>query len=432
MNNNILTATEIAENIRSGKTTPSAVMESCLARIKLREERIGAFSYIDYDKAMALAHRAEKNPTDGPLFGVPFAVKDIIDVAGCPITQGSPIYNSRTPKKDADCIVKLTSAGAIPIGITVSTEFACFTPGKTVNPHNVSHTPGGSSSGSAAAVADNMVPFGLGSQTAASLIRPGSYCGVFAYKSTNGYFNLDGILPLSASLDSLGVLARSLPDLQLVRSVLKGDQHNKINRDVNPRIAFMKGPHWDEMTEVGKENFYQAHARLFAHSQLHDCKRRVQWIDYPEEFDLLTDAHKIVMTKEISQTRRYEYENHRDQLSLKFVELYEEGLARTDEEYKNALKIRDRVWRMLSVMFKTFDIIATPATSGVAPKGLTTTGDPLFSRDWTLLQLPAVTIPFGLGPNNLPLSVQIIGWRDKDSALIDIASRFNYILTKYN
>ncbi len=422
MKYNLLSAAEISQKIKSGQTTASAVMQDCLERIREREDLIGAFSYIDYDKALELAHNADKNPFDGSLFGVPFAVKDIIDVEGYPISQGSTIYNSRTPDKSAECIRRLTKAGAIPIGISVSTEFACFTPGKTVNPHNPSHTPGGSSSGSAAAVSDNMVPFGLGSQTAASLIRPGSYCGIFAYKSSNGYFNLDGILALSSNLDSLGVLARGAEDLQLTRSVLKGDQQSDINSNANPRVAFMKGPHWEELSDDARENFKKAFVLL------KEKDVRVKYVNHPKEFDHLTEAHKTVMTKEISQSRKFEYENHRALLSAKFIELVEEGLSRSDEDYLEALSARERGLRVLSLMYNIYDVIIAPATSGEAPKGLKATGDPLFSRDWTLLQLPAVSLPFGHGRNKLPLSIQIIGWYGKDSDLIDYSARINHLL----
>ena len=423
MKHNILSATEIAKNIKSGQTTATAVMHDCLARIEKREDLIGAFSCIDYDKALELAQNADENPTEDPLLGVPFAVKDIIDVEGYPITQGSTIYTNRIPDSNAECINRLTQAGAIPIGISVSTEFACFTPGKTVNPHNPAHTPGGSSSGSAAAVSDYMVPFGLGSQTAASLVRPGSYCGVFAYKSSNGYLSLDGILALSANLDSLGVLARTPEDLQLTRSVLKGDQQKTINPNVKPRIAFMKGPHWNELSEDGKVNFEKGFALLKGKGV------QVKFVDHPKEFDQLTEAHKTIMTKEISLSRRYEYENHQDQLSAKFIELVEEGLSRSDDDYLEALSVRERGLRVLSLMYNFYDVIIAPATSGEAPRGLKATGDPLFSRDWTLLQLPAISLPFGQGTNKLPLSLQIVGWYGKDIDLIDYSAKINNLLS---
>ncbi|MCY4307769.1 MAG: amidase [Rhodobacteraceae bacterium] len=424
MKSNLLSATEIARKIKSGQTTASNVMQDCLVRIREREELIGAFSFIDYDEALKLAEMADKNPTDGPLSGVPFAIKDIIDVEGYPITQGSSIYQNRTPRKNAECIKRLIEAGAIPIGITVSTEFACFTPGKTVNPHNPTHTPGGSSSGSAAAVADKMIPFGLGSQTAASLVRPGSYCGIFAYKSSNGYLSLEGVLALSSSLDSLGVLARSPDDLQLVRSVLGEDQQNSINFEVKPRIAFMKGPHWDKLSEDARVNFEKSFVLL------KEKGSQVKYVDHPKEFNLLTEAHKTIMTRDISQSRGFEYENCRSQLSDKFIELVEEGLAKSDEDYMEALSARNRGLRVLSLMYNFYDVIIAPATSGEAPKGLMATGDPLFSRDWTLLQLPAVSMPFGKGKNNLPLSLQLIGWYGKDQNLIDYAARINNLLSE--
>jgi amidase len=219
---NELSATEIARYIREGRVSVSDVMAAHLRRIEARETDVGAFQYLDTDAAMALARNADNRSPIGPLHGVPFAIKDIIDTSDMPTGWGFAPYANRQPPQNAACVAAMLAAGAIPIGKTVTTEFAYFRPGKTANPHHLNHTPGGSSSGSAAAVADHMAPLALGSQTAASLIRPAAYCGVAAFRPTIGGFSLKGVMGLSPSLDTLGVLARNVKDLTLATEVLSG------------------------------------------------------------------------------------------------------------------------------------------------------------------------------------------------------------------
>ena len=215
-----LTASDAAARIRSGKLTSVSLVSACLARIEAREREVGAWQFIDPDLALEQARTADRNPSRGALHGVPIGVKDIIDTVDMPTTLGSAIYAGRRPQWDAACVAAVRAAGAIVLGKTVTTEFAYFQPGKTRNPHDLRHTPGGSSSGSAAAVADFMVPIAFGSQTAASVIRPAAFCGVFGYKASFGELSLSGIRPFAESLDTLGIFARSVADIALVRSVL--------------------------------------------------------------------------------------------------------------------------------------------------------------------------------------------------------------------
>lgn len=237
---NTLCAGQIAQMIRDGETTAAAVMAACLEHITQRESDVGAFIHLDAERAMERAKAADKSPSDGLLHGVPFGIKDIIDTADYPTGWGSQIYHEHRPPRNASCVEHFVRAGAIPVGKTVSTEFAYFQPGKTANPHNLGHTPGGSSSGSAAAVGDNMLPLAFGSQTAGSVVRPAAFCGVLGYKPTIGDFDLQGVMGLAPNLDTLGVMAREVEDIALARSVLCGTDPGLQGdfADRPPRIGF--------------------------------------------------------------------------------------------------------------------------------------------------------------------------------------------------
>ena len=420
MNHTALPAWQIANMVSTGKVSAEAVMHNHLERIRSREPLISAFTIIDENLALERAHALDKSDNKkGILAGVPFAIKDIIDSTDFPVSLGSHIHANRRPAFTAHCVAQCMDAGAIPVGMSVSTEFACFTPGKTCNPHNFKHTPGGSSSGSAAAVADQMVAFGFGSQTAASLVRPAAFCGIYAYKSSHGHLNLDRVMNLAPTLDSLGVLTRSATDLHLLWSVLRGVSKIEINTDtfIPPRVTLMHGPYWDECSDTVKS------ACIKALEILSNNGGRIVGFRCPKIFRYLTEAHKLVMGYELVRTRKYEYDNHRNQLSPQFKEIYETGLSVCDTDYFAAIEVRDSCIALLDKMFESTDILITPAAHGEAPRGLDTTGDPLFSRMWTLLQTPSTTIPFGIGPSGLPLAIQVIGQRNCDEALL-IATRW--------
>ncbi|MGB3537510.1 MAG: amidase [Mesorhizobium sp.] len=412
-----LSATAIARAIRAGETTPSAVMKAHLDRIAAREAEVGAFIHLDAARAMSRAREADRQPAKGPLHGVPFAIKDIIDTDDMPTGWGSDIFAGRQPDRNAACVQAFLDAGAIPVGKTVTTEFAYFRPGKTANPHNPAHTPGGSSSGSAAAVADYMVPLAFGSQTAASLIRPAAYCGVCAFKPTTGGFDLSGVMALSPSLDTLGLLARTPQDLALARSVLTGKPQPVPSdfSDTKPRIALMRGPHWRD----GSMEMRDVCGR--AMRALADQGAETGEIGSPPLFAELTDAQKIVMGYEAANARRDVYTSHRDAISIQFAQLIHEGEAITEARYRDALAIRDRARAMVVLMFADYDGVLVPSAPGEAPEGLGATGDPLFSRMWNLLQLPCVALPFGVGPRGLPVGVQLLGRLHEDAGLLAAA-----------
>jgi amidase len=344
-------------------------------------------------------------------------IKDIIDTDDMPTGWGFAPYAENRPAKNARCVELFIQAGAIPVGKSVSTELAYFHPGKTANPHNTAHTPGGSSSGTAAAVADFMVPIGFGSQTAASVIRPASYCGIVGYKPTKGAFDLQGVMELAPSLDAIGLMARSVEDISLGRSVLCGSlaELSDAFADNPPRVCFMRGPHWLEGTEPMRENLQRAAQVLVGNGA------EMKQVPHPPALADLTECQKTVMAFEIAQLRAHEYETYKQELGEPFRALVETGRAISQDEYDNAQEMAQRGLRVMDQLFEEIDIILTPAAPGEAPEGLHATGDPLFSRAWTLLQLPCISIPFGKGPKGLPLSVQLVGRHDADDKFLAAA-----------
>ena len=317
----LLSACVIAARIRAGDTTPSEVMADHLARIATRESLVEAFQHLNTDRAMDRARAADDLPAERPLYGVPFVIKDIIDTADMPAGWGFPPYKVRQPESNAPCVDALIAAGAIPIGKTVTTEFAYFKPGKTANPHNLTHTPGGSSSGSAAAVADHMTPLALGSQTAASLVRPAAFCGVAAFRPTTGGFDLGGVMGLSPALDTLGILARDAKDLTLMRSALLGRELTVSDDlgDALPRISLMRGPHWQDGSMEMRDTCTRALAALSITGA--ECGE----VAHPSLFAELTEAQITVMGYETARTRAHEYDNYRDDISPQFAALIESG-----------------------------------------------------------------------------------------------------------
>jgi Asp-tRNA(Asn)/Glu-tRNA(Gln) amidotransferase A subunit family amidase len=405
---------QMAREIRDGRVTAEAIMQSCLERIEQRESEVGAFICYDADAALAAACLADQTEPKGLLHGVPFGIKDIINTDQFPTGWGTTFYNGYQPTRNASCIEMFIRAGGIPFGKTVTTEFAYFKPGKTANPHNLSHTPGGSSSGSAAAVADGMLPFGFGSQTAASLIRPAAYCGIPGYKASHGSFDLEGVMSLSPNLDTLGFLAREVEDFELARSVLCGSAPVELP-DFPLRISLFRGPHWMDGSIEMRDVCHRAMVTLKT------AGAQVGELACPEVFKKLTDAQKTVMAYDVAHARIYEYSRYPDQISAQFRDLFESGLEISRTDFQNACITGDRAARILESLFIDTDVILTPAAPGEAPAGLDATGDPLFSRGWNLLQVPCVSIPYGKGPNGLPLSVQLVGRLGADDDLLAAA-----------
>jgi Asp-tRNA(Asn)/Glu-tRNA(Gln) amidotransferase A subunit family amidase len=411
-----LTGVEAAQAIVAGTITSEALVSACLERITAREESVRAWEYLDPEAALAQARARDRSSTRGPLHGVPVGIKDLIDTSDMPTSYGSPIYAGYQPAWDAASVALLRVAGAVILGKTVTTEFAMFTPGKTANPHNVAHTPGGSSSGSAAAVADMMVPLALGTQTAGSIIRPASFCGVVGYKPTHGQFSVAGIKALSQTLDTLGGFARSVADFALLRAVLVGGPVQLPELERAPRIGLCRTPQWSLASTDTRE------VLEIAGQQLGAAGAEVRQVTLPPAFENLVAAQETIQIFEGARCCAYELTVHRDRLSAKLLELLAPAEGLTYAAYAEALTLAATCRRQLDAIFTDHDALLVPSAPGEAPAGLEATGDPIFNRMWTLLHTPAVTLPSHTGSHGLPVGVQVIGPLGMDDRLLAIAA----------
>ena len=411
-----LNAWEAAEAIAAGSLTSEALVRDCLQRIEERDPAIAAWTHLDPQQALAQARDRDRAPGSGPLHGVPVGIKDIIDTADMPTTYGSPIYADNQTAWDAACVALLRQAGAVIMGKTVSTEFAMYEPGKTANPHNPAHTPGGSSSGSAAAVASEMVPLALGSQTAGSIVRPASFCGVVGYKPTHSDFSLGGIKLLSQTLDTLGGFARCVQDLALLRAVLMGSPPQLTTPAEPPRIGLCRTPQWPQATPATQEAVETA-ARRFA-----DAGAQVEEVTLPAEFDGLVEAQTTVQIFEGVRCCAYELTQRRDELSASTQKLLGPGENLSYAEYRSALQLAASCRATLPAVFADHDVLLVPSAAGEAPAGLGATGNPLFNRMWTLLHTPVISLPGLSGPQGLPVGVQAVGALGADDHLLAAAA----------
>ena len=418
-----LSAREDAARVASGSLTAEALTRACLDRIGEREATTGAWHYLDPDRAIAEARQRDRAPRRGPLHGVPIGVKDLMDTHDMPTSYGSPIYRDHRPAWDAACVALARAAGAVVIGKTVTTEFATFFPGKTTNPHNPGHTPGGSSSGSAAAVADRMVPLAFGTQTAGSVIRPAAFCGVVGYKPSFGTIARAGVKSLSDSLDTVGVMARDVADAAFFAAVLSGRPALRLDDEIAPpRIAFYRTPEWPHAEAAAIAVLEHAVARLAA------AGAPTGEVTAPPEHTGLVEAQKIVMDYETARSLAFEHAMRPHDLSANLRERIAVGLDHSGETYDAARRDIARARAALPTLFGDFDVLLVPAAPGEAPKGLDHTGDPIFSRSWTILHLPCVTIPAGRGPAGLPVGVQLVGRAGDDARTLRAAAFLERIL----
>ncbi len=413
-----LTACEAIALIKRGQLSATTLIEACLARIKAREPGLKAWVYLDPEAALAQAQACDATGPKPPLYGVPVGVKDIIDTADMPTTYGSPIYHGHRPAADADCVTRVRAAGGITLGKTASTEFAyrhLFT--GTRNPHNRAHTPGGSSSGSAAAVADHMIPLAFGTQTAGSIIRPASYCGVYGYKPTFNTFSLAGVKALAPGLDTLGHLARSVDDLALLASVLSAQIPAAVSEwsDGAPRIGIARMKEWSHAETATIQAVETAAQRL------RDEGAFVDEITAPAGFGELGEIQKIIMDVEALSALATEHKQHREALSTELREILDRAalipLARYEEAVGKARALRARV----DELFADKDVLLTASASGEAPAGLDFTGDPVFNRVWTLLHVPCINLPYARGSQGLPVGIQLVGRLGDDVRLLSAA-----------
>jgi Asp-tRNA(Asn)/Glu-tRNA(Gln) amidotransferase A subunit family amidase len=429
---NWLSAGDAARAIREGSISAEQLTEACLARVREADRAIEAWAYLDPEHALKQARARDQDRREGrpagPLHGVPVGIKDIFDTEDMPTEDGSVLHAGRMPDHDATAVAMLRAAGAVILGKTVTTEFATYTPGKTHNPHDPKHTPGGSSSGSAAAVAAGMVPLALGSQTNGSVIRPASFCGVYGFKPTHGLIPRGGVLKLSRTLDHVGMFARTLEDIALVAEQLVG--HDPRDPDTRPRarvpfvdtvaqdpplppmLAFVKGPAWERATEETKAAFAELAGAL---------GDRIVEVPMPESARLALDWHRDIMDAEMAANLDLEWEKGRERISPNLRAQLERGRAAKALDYQRARARIALLNEGFDEIFERCDAIVTPAAPGTAPAGLEATGDPAFCSLWTLCGMPALNLPLMRGENGLPMGVQLVGRRDNDARLLRTA-----------
>jgi Asp-tRNA(Asn)/Glu-tRNA(Gln) amidotransferase A subunit family amidase len=412
-----LSVSDAAEAIVAKRLGVVDYVNAWLAQVDAREAEVGAFQHFDRDAVLAAARRCDNEPPRGPLHGIPVAVKDVIDTFDLPTGYGSPIYRGHRPVADASCVALARAAGAIVFGKTVSTEFAYFTPGKTTNPHNAAHTPGGSSSGSAAAVGAGMAPLAFGTQTAGSILRPASYCGVVGYKPSFGLVPRYGVKALADSLDTVGVMARHVADAAFFIGVLTD---RRALRDVStplpPRIGFCHTPMWDEAEPETVAALDRARGALLA------AGARIEDIAVADAHRGLAAAQNTIMSYEMTQALADERLRHAAQISPRLAQLFDHGMTIGADGYDAARAETAAARQDLAEFFGDCAAIVVPAAPGEAPIGHEYTGNPVFNRMWTLLGTPAVTIPTGQGPRGLPVGIQLVGRIGDDARLMACAS----------
>ncbi|NKB56074.1 MAG: amidase [Alphaproteobacteria bacterium] len=421
----MLTAAEAARAIAEGDLTCEAVAAACIERIEAQEDTMKGWAYFDRDAALAAARAADKGPSRGILHGVPFALKDIIDTADMPTGHGSPIYDGYRPGWDAPCVAACRDAGAILFGKTVSAEFAHVQPGPTRNPYNPGHTPGGSSSGSAAVVGAGMVPAAFGTQTTGSTIRPAAFCGTVGYKPSYGDFCLTGVRDNSPSLDTLGLITRSVEDLALFRSAAMVLPYKPLVPVslTDLRIGFCRTPWWDEAEGYTKDLLTETMEAL--------SRAGAQVTDFtmPDGADGLVEAMRDVSGFEFARVMLHERLHHHDQLSERLLNgRVADGIACSYDGYRAALATLEDYRANLSAAMADFDLLLTPSASGEAPEGIESTGNPVFNLPWTATYTPAVTLPAASGPSGLPLGVQLIGHRNQDHRFLSAAQAVEHFL----
>jgi len=414
---NELTATEIVAAIGDGRTTCEAVMRACLDRIAAREPQVHAWAHLNPEASLAAARAFDQSGRRGPFAGVPFGVKDIIDTFDMPTQWGTPIHKGRRTERDAACVALSRKAGGVLLGKTVTTEFANLHPGPTRNPHDLSRTPAGSSSGSAAAVADFMAPIAIGTQTTGSTIRPAAFCGVFGYRPTYGEHRMHGVMEASGSLDTLGILARSIEDVALYRDVLLGIPPVPIvDIERPPRVGLCRTHVWDQVEPTTRALVERAAEQLARDGA------NVSDAPLPAGCEQLNDAHRWISSFEFARTFTYEIEKHWDEISdtLRGGRL-DDGINGSFERYTAAKQIAEECRRQVDAMFDDYDVLLTPAAFGEAPVGMAAfAGVPLF-QIWTALHLPAMSLPVFKGPNGMPIGAQLLAKRHNDRGLFACA-----------
>jgi len=397
-------ARELARRLAQRELTALEVVEDCLAQVDARDGALHAWAVVDSEFARRQARALDAGAIRGMLHGVPLGVKDIFDTADLPTGYGSPIYKGHRPAADAACIAAARAAGGIVLGKTVTTEFATMVPAATVHPRNPRHTPGGSSSGSAAAVATHMVHLAYGTQTVGSIVRPAAYCGVVGFKPSYGYLSRSGMKMGAESLDTPGVIARSVEDAALLvaASAMRPELQFVTSID-KPTLGVCCSPNWGQMTREG--------ARHFEHTVRHIEEKGAKVVDaeMPASFAELDAAAGRILNYEMARGLAHEAAQHRAKIAPVLLERVDIGARISYRDYMLALQYAADCRRQLAELTRQVDAILTPSATGEAPAGLESTGNTAMNRLWTLLHGPCITVPAGDGPGGLALGVQLVG-----------------------
>lgn len=418
---NELTATEIVAAIGSGATTCEAVTRACLERIAEREPDVQAWQYIEPELAIATARARDRSGKRGPLFGVPFNVKDIIDTSDMPTEYGSPIYAGHRPRADAACVALSRKAGGVLLGKATTVEFANRHPSKTRNPLDLTRTPGGSSSGSAASVADHMVPISIGSQGTSSTVKPASFCGTFGYRPTYGDLRCVGIKEATGSFDTLGLFARSLEDIALLRDVLLDTEPVPIaQHTAAPRVGFCRTHFWS-LAEPSTQALIEDAAKTLARAGA-----RVTDLELPKEFERVADAHRVISGFEFARNYTWEIENHWEEISETLRNgRIKDGLSCGFEQYVDARALLEHCRQVMAQILENYDAVLTACATGEAPVGFETTGNSKLALIWTAMHVPSISAPVFKGASGMPIGALLVGKRNGDRQLF-AAARWVY------
>jgi Asp-tRNA(Asn)/Glu-tRNA(Gln) amidotransferase A subunit family amidase len=422
---NHLSASAAARRIAAGTLSSEELVAAHLEHIQQRDGDVQAWVHCNPETALAQARMVDQKKMQGLLAGVPVAFKDVIDTADMPTGYNSPIYRDYTPHIDAACVAMVRRAGGIVLGKTVTTEFASRTPGPTRNPLNLAHTPGGSSSGSAAAVADFMAPLAFGTQTGGSTIRPAAYCGIVGYKPSFGTINRAGLKQLAESLDTIGVMARTVEDCALLTHAVSARPLPDFATALAqaPRIGLFRTSRWQDASPAAQGALENAAAALAQKGA------RISDVSLPAAFDRLYEDQMMIMNFEAARALAHERFTHPDLLSEYLRNKLEEYWHKPRASYSEAMQRAQDCRRMFVQPFADVDVLLTLSAPGEAPQGITGTGSSLFNRLWTLLGVPCVTVPAGTGPQGLPLGVQIVGAYDDDERVLRLAEWIRQALT---
>ncbi|MEL7526428.1 MAG: amidase [Pseudomonadota bacterium] len=411
-----LSALDLRDRLADGRLSAVDLAKACIARIEAREDDVRAWVWFDADAVLAEAERLDALRASGAplgaLHGLPVGVKDVIDTAGIPSENGCPVDTGRVPEEDAEAVQRLKQAGAIMFGKTVTTELAFLHPNKTRNPINPDHTPGGSSSGSAAAVADGMVPLAIGTQTGGSVVRPASFCGIVGLKPSFNAIPRKGTLLQSHSLDTLGVFANDPAGAALLAAVLTGDHAGIPEPAVSPHFGFVTPPGWDRADPVLHAAFDRLRAAL---------GDRVTSLSLPDGFDDVVRLRAVINTVEMGHHFQRYLEQGADKLGPPTRAAIEEGLTLTAVDYLAAKAFQEKMDVLLAPLFDRCDAILCPAALGPAPAGLGSTGDSIFNGLWTMAGTPAITLPLFEAPGGLPMGAQLVAARGEEKALVSVA-----------